>query len=176
VNKPLAFIEYIPLGEREMFSAKVRAIANRIMVDPNWIMAVMYKESKLNPKAKNPNGTAIGLIQFLESTAKWLGTSTAALYQMTATQQLQYVEKYLLHYFNKKGPFRDYYDLYFSVLDSSLIGKPDDYLWAAQGSKTYEWNKGLDLDKNGRVSVGEIKAWFLRQLPSSFANQLQKKK
>lgn len=49
-------------------------------------------------KVNAPGSGAIGLIQFMPSTAKGLGTSTSALKQMTAVDQLAYVEKYFAPY------------------------------------------------------------------------------
>lgn len=173
MNKPLLFIEYIPLGEREMFAAKVRAIANKLMFDPNWLMAVMYNESRLNPKAKNPNASATGLIQFIESTARMLGTSTAELSQMTATEQLKYVEKYLTYWFNKVGPFRSYIDLYLTVFLPAAVGKPDDWVFP---DKYYLPNKGMDVNKDGKITIADVKQWFLQKLPKNFQTEIQKKK
>ncbi len=77
------------------FYNKVVEVAKRIGCDPNDLMAVMNAESGLNPSAKNKGSSASGLIQFIESTAKSLGTTTAAIRQMSAEEQLVYVEKYL---------------------------------------------------------------------------------
>jgi hypothetical protein len=49
-----------------------------------------------SPSQKNAAGSSvIGLIQFMSTTAKNLGTSTSELAKMTAVEQLNYVEKYL---------------------------------------------------------------------------------
>ena len=68
---------------RATFIAKVKSISAKLLIEPDWLMAVMYKESGINEKAVNPNGGATGLIQFMPTTAKSLGTTTAALRAMS---------------------------------------------------------------------------------------------
>ena len=80
------------------FGNKVILIAQMLGINPNWIMFVMNNESGLNHTIKNPNGSATGLIQFTEATAKNLSITTAELKAMSNVQQLDYVYKY----FNKK--------------------------------------------------------------------------
>lgn len=77
------------------FYKKVVAIAGRLNCDPNALMGIMNAESGINPQAVNKNGGATGLIQFMPKTAKGYGTSTSELYNMSAEEQLVYVEKYL---------------------------------------------------------------------------------
>src|SRR5690606_7469662 len=80
----------------QAFIDKVEAISARIGTKPEYLMAVMSFESgqSFRPDVKNPLSGATGLIQFIVPTAQGLGTSTYALSQMTAIEQLDYVEKY----------------------------------------------------------------------------------
>src|ERR1051325_1898334 len=57
------------------FRAKVMAIAERLETNPNFLMAVMCFESgrTFRPDIRNPASGAVGLIQFMEPTAKGLG-------------------------------------------------------------------------------------------------------
>lgn len=55
------------------------------------------------PDGEKP-GPAVGLIQFIASTAKGLGTSRAALYRMSAVQQMDYVRQYLVNVSKGKHP------------------------------------------------------------------------
>ena len=43
---------------KEAFLQKVKLIAVKLGIDPNWLMFVMNSESGLNPAAYNPNGGA----------------------------------------------------------------------------------------------------------------------
>src|SRR5690606_5614898 len=80
----------------QAFIDKVEAISARIGTKPEYLMAVMSFESAqtFSPDVVNRLSGATGLIQFIPPTAQGLGTSTYALSQMSAIEQLDYVEKY----------------------------------------------------------------------------------
>jgi soluble lytic murein transglycosylase-like protein len=82
-------------NNRALFYTKASQIAMRLGIPVDWLMFVMYFESRLNSKITNPYSTAVGLIQFLSATAKALGTSREALLLMSPEEQLFYVEKFL---------------------------------------------------------------------------------
>lgn len=138
----------------QFFSEKVKAIAGKLpAADPNWLMFLMGFETiwTFSPSIQNPNSTATGLVQFLESTAQELGTTTAQLKQMSAEDQLDYVYKYL-KLRNKK--FSTYYDLYLAIIYPEAIGKPDNYALDYRSSMA---NLGFDVNNDKQVTVGEIK-------------------
>lgn len=91
------------------FAAKVRQIASRLGVPPDYLMAVMWSESRLDPAATNPEGGATGLIQFMPATAAGLGTSCEALREMSALDQLDYVERFFRPYAPRCHTFGDFY-------------------------------------------------------------------
>ena len=91
VNNPKYF-EFIE--DKEAFVSKLVEISKKLRVNPNWLMLVFWKESKINPKAVNEDTQASGLIQFIPKTAKGLGTSVQAIQQMSGVEQLDYVYKY----------------------------------------------------------------------------------
>lgn len=99
--------------------------------------------------------SAVGLIQFLESTAKGLGTSTAELEGMTRAQQMEYVGKYLEPY---KGRIKNFGDLYMAVHYPKAIGQSETYVMYSQGSAEYAANKNLDTNGDGTVTRGETVA------------------
>lgn len=108
-----------------------------------------------SPAIKNPGSTATGLIQFLESTAKGLGTTTADLAGMTRAQQMEYVGKYLEPY---KGRIKNFGDLYMAVHYPKAIGQSETYVMYSQGSAEYAANKNLDTNGDGTVTRGETVA------------------
>lgn len=118
------------------------------------LMAVMAFETgrTFAPDKRNQRSTATGLIQFMAATAKSLGTNTTALRRMTAEGQLYYVERYL-----QPMAYRidDLEDLYMAVLWPAAIGKSSDSILWRGGTPAYAANRGLDLDKNGRITKRE---------------------
>lgn len=139
----------------QAFRVKVREIADRLGFDPNWLMAVMAFETGRTFSPSQPNnagGGAIGLIQFIPSTAKGLGTSTAKLARMTAVEQLDYVEKYFQPY---KSRVHNLGDCYMAVLWPAGIGQSDSWVMWTIGQREYNANAGLDTNRNGSITRGE---------------------
>lgn len=145
----------------QAFRVKVREIADSLSIDPNWLMAVMGFETgyTFSPAARNPGSTATGLIQFIESTARGLGTSTAQLARMTAIRQLDYVEAYYRTYASR---IRNLGDAYLAVLWPIAVGRPDSYvMWERDSGpyqREYAANSGLDVNRNGVITRGEAVA------------------
>jgi hypothetical protein len=104
---------------------------------------------------RNPNSTATGLIQFMRATARQLGTSTTALAGMSAVQQLAYVEAYLRPYARR---IRSLEDLYLAILWPRGIGQALNWVLWASGTQAYAVNRGLDLNRDGRVTKHEATA------------------
>lgn len=127
------------------------------------VAAVISHESGFDPHARNPHGTATGLIQMIESTAESLGTTTAALLGMTAVQQLVYVERFFVTYLHGLRPSNpeDYILVTYGRLDA--IGKPDDYVLDRADSddpaerRRYEWNAALDSEGKGYITAGDLR-------------------
>jgi len=137
------------------FKAKVIEISKRLGMDPKVLISIMAFETggSFSPSQKNAAGSgATGLIQFMPSTAKGLGTTTDALAKMTAVQQLDYVEKYFAPY---KGKLNSVADAYMAVLWPAAVGKPMSYVLFRKGTKAYDQNKGLDLNKDGVITKEE---------------------
>lgn len=175
-------------GDKVAFSNKVRAISADLGIDPNWLMATMYKESKLNPQAQNTKfpvggGYATGLIQFIPDTARRLGTSTDALYRMDGIQQLDYVKKYFQPY---AGRMKSYFDVYIAVFFPAAIGLPDNAPIATKSisaSTVARNNPAIDLNKDGSITVAEFKEYLtggftatIKNILASTSDFVQKKK
>lgn len=155
----LAYINNIPEALRDPFTKKVNDIANKLNINPNWLMQVMWAESRLKPNAVNPINGASGLIQFISSTARGLNTTLEAIRKMTAIQQLDLVYKYYLPYKNK---MQSYYDVYAVTFFPALVGKPD--TWVLQTSKLpasliAKQNPIVDINKDQKITVAEFKQY-----------------
>ncbi len=138
------------------FLDRVKQIAQRINCDYKDLLGVMNSESGLRADIQNKNGGAAGLIQFMPATAKALGTTTNALKNMTPIQQLDYVEKFYLNNIKtfglsgKKLTAGDLYTLTF--MPARIKGE----VLCQTGSKEYAANKGLDTNRDGRITKTEL--------------------
>lgn len=144
----------------QAFVNEVKAMAGRLGVKPEWIFAVMKNESGMDPKAVNPYSNATGLIQFMPATARGLGTSVEALKNMSAMDQLKYVEKYFKPYAGKikSGP-----DMYMATFWPAGLGKPDSY--KIGGATVARQNKIFDLNRDGQITAGEFREYYRRKYP-----------
>ena len=150
-----------PTGRREIawgakvspvFRERVWWICDQLGIDPDYLMSCMAFESgrTFSPSVRNMAGSgATGLIQFMPSTARALGTSTDALAAMTAESQLNFVYKYFRPYY---GRLKTLADVYMAILWPKGVGQPESYAIFTQGGVTYRQNAGLDTNKDGRVT------------------------
>ncbi|MGF1482436.1 MAG: peptidoglycan-binding protein [Cyanophyceae cyanobacterium] len=153
------------------FKDKVVQIANDLGTDPNYLMAVMSFEtdSTFSPSMQNYAGSgAVGLIQFLPSTAASLGTSADELGQMSAEAQLDFVAKYLEPY---KGKLNTLEDTYMAVFTPAAIGKGKEHVLYEQGTTAYRQNNGLDSDQDGKITVGEATQKVRDRLEQGWSRQ-----
>ena len=146
------------------FQFAVRDTAERLGVSEADLMAVMSFETggTFNPGIPNAAGSgATGLIQFMPSTAKGLGTSTEELAGMSRARQMHYVEKYLS---NKGVKGKGLSDLYMAVLFPAAVGKSDDFVLFGKGAmagytgRAYDQNRGLDKNGDGSITKAEASA------------------
>lgn len=151
------FYDFIPQPKAE-FCAKLKEICSKLAINPEWLLAVMYIESRIKPKAVNKYTGATGLIQFMPTTANSLGTTTAELLNMTAVDQLDYVYLYLKPY---AGKMHSLMDVYFAVFFPAAIGKAGDYV--LQTSKLSagliaSQNPAYDINSDGEITVAEVES------------------
>ena len=157
------------------FSDKVRYISSLLGIDPNWPMWVMNFESDIDPRAVNPTTGATGLIQFMPSTARSLGTSTADLLQMSNVEQLDYVYAYLKPY---AGRMNSMIDVYFAVFFPIAMNKPSDYILQTSSlaaSTIARQNGGFDLNHDSMITRSEVEARVSVGIPSEYQAIMKKK-
>lgn len=108
----------LPAAQDQAFLTKLVQVSSRLGCNPEHLLTAMFYESAgtLDPGIRGPHvpgdGQAVGLIQFMPSTAAGLGTSAGALAGMSRSQQLDYVEKYFEPF---KGQLTSYYKLYATI-------------------------------------------------------------
>ena len=154
---PQELVEALDTKLGEGFCAKLEQVAKNINCDPADLIGMMQSESGINPSAYNSNGGAIGLIQFMPATARSLGTSTQELLNMSAIEQLDYVEQYFSNWTkgsDEKLTGGDLYTLCFlpAYLDREVLCSSSD----SSTSKYYRANSVLDTDNDGSVTKAEL--------------------
>jgi hypothetical protein len=162
-----------PVSKDFDFRNEVTEVAKRLDISEDYLYTVMDFETggTFDPAEKNKAGSgATGLIQFIESTARGLGTSTQELSKMSRTEQLKYVEKFLKP--KVKGG-ESLSDLYMAIIFPEAKGKSDDFVLFGKGaisrygpgSRAYEQNKGLDINNDGSVTKAEASKKVMDRLP-----------
>ena len=145
----------------ERFRDKVISVGERLGIEANHIMACIALETgrTFNPAIKNPHSSATGLIQFMDSTAEALGTTTERLARMDHVEQMDYVEKYFLMTAANIGVPTSAWsldDLYLSIFSPAAIKKrPDDPIYR-KGQRAYAVNTFHDRNKDGVITKREI--------------------
>jgi hypothetical protein len=115
------------------FLQGVAKIAQKVGANPEDLLKTMLYETggTLSPSARNRRTKATGLIQFMPTTARGLGTNINALAQMSPHEQLPFVEKYLKQ--NSRGQKLDSFR---KVLATVFGGNPNVPLGAGDGDIT----------------------------------------
>jgi hypothetical protein len=167
------------------FYHKLLEVSSNVNMKPEDILNVMAVESGINPAAHNKNGNASGLVQFMPRTLKDLGfTGTHDEFrQLSAVDQLDYVQK-LIKNMSKinGGPFTSAAQYYVGNfvpaalkipgvrngdLNTIIVSKNPEMphipgVSAKLESKFYAANSGLDYDKDGNITLGDIQAVLTR--------------
>jgi hypothetical protein len=129
----------------------------------NWLMACMAFESgeTFSPSVRNAAGSgAVGLIQFMPSTAAGLGTTVENLQLLSAESQLYYVQKYFKPYAKRIGSLSD---MYMAILLPKYVGQPGESVLFSEGI-AYRQNAGLDANRDGKITKDEATAKVLAKL------------
>lgn len=141
------------------FKKKLEKIAGLLGVKSSDLMAIFRQESGVNPHIQNSTSGATGLIQFMPDTARRLGTTTDALKQMDGVEQLDYVYRYFKMTGVGNGTLGD---LYMAVFMPKYVGYDDATVLGKNGApgfsgKVYAQNRGLDRNRDGEITVGDVK-------------------
>lgn len=134
--------------------AKLRQVVKNLGLPvrnvPDFMACMAWETGEtFSPSVKNPGSSATGLIQFMDATAKGMGTTTAALAKMTVIEQLGYVEKHFLPYRKK---IQNLGDIYMSILLPKMVGQPDSAVLWREGDSAFIPNKGIDINKDGVIT------------------------
>ena len=151
-------------------SPEFRAKVLKVVKELGWresqasdLMACMAFESAetFSPSIKNAAGSgATGLIQFMPATARGLNTTTEALANMTAVDQLDYVKAYFKPYARRINCIED---MYMAILMPKYISSPLDTTIFSSGV-AYRQNSGLDKNKDGIITKIEAASKVVQKL------------
>lgn len=163
------------------FYKKLIKICEGAKVKPEDVLLIMTLESNLNPQAVNKDGGAMGLVQFMPNILKSVykydskNHKNRKFNELDAIEQLDYVEKHLNNLSRGRG-FKSAAQLYIGNFFPVALGNPQ--IQAMNPSaviveknptvqkykavsiefekKAYESNRGLDYDKDGKITYGDI--------------------
>lgn len=162
--------EHLIKENKNAFIGKVKEICRYLVIDPDWLMLVMWFETArtFDHRIVNRISGAAGLIQFMPGTVRSLGTTTEALKNMSNIEQLDYVKRYLAPY---AGKMNNWLDVYCAVFYPVLIGKADSYVITsdivAKQNPVFDLNKDLDIHKY------EIRQALQKSVPKEYKHLFQ---
>ena len=148
------------LDEHPQFWQELLAVAERLQTEPAWLLNVIAVESLFDPGARNslPGQSASGLMQWIESTARSLGTTTRAIRRMSPVEQLPLIEKYFAPF---RGRLNSMADVYLAVFRGFILEGKDETVVAPlndsrKEQRIYRLNQWLDLDNDRKITRGEL--------------------
>lgn len=171
----LIYENKVPASYASGFVKKVTEVSEKLGINPNWLMAIMYFESARSfSPSKGNNIGCYGLIQFCPDSGKNYKTVNGKKYYMSDIAKMNYEEQLDLvyqYYKEYAGKLKSYTDTYFVTFFPLAVGKPDD--WVIQGGgltakQIYNANPAFHQVKDGKIRVWEVKKKILEQLPSEW--------
>jgi hypothetical protein len=175
----LLYIDNIPSAIRAEFALRVQHIAAFLNIHPDWLMQVMYAESKLKPTAANRQGkdkhlVAAGLLQFTAGSGIVKAgkvPSIAHILSMSALAQLDLVQWYFTPF---RGKMKSYCDVYAVTFFPAMIGKPDSWVLQTKSlsaATVASQNKGI---ANGKpfITVADFKRYAVGLVPASLRDRV----
>jgi len=172
------------------FRAKVMQVGRNLSIDPSYLMTIMRAESGISshihiiPIGRNARGGVIykrsyaipieegtiggGLIGFMASTARGLGTTLGALLALDGPAQLDYVQEFYRRHQQSGviGKNPSLWRLYMATFLPAFAKFADNptYILAAKDSpvasmrKIYAYNSTADRDLDGDIEIQEAMA------------------
>ncbi|EJQ2090815.1 hypothetical protein SNN53_002626 [Cronobacter sakazakii] len=156
------FTEKFGLMKAEAFRTKLLEVSRELNIDPNYIMACIALETgkTFRTDIKNPGSSATGLIQFMDDTAKDLGTSTRKLRLMNHVEQMEYVKKYFKMQADNIGVPTEKWtleDVYYSIFrPKTILLGPNDIVYERSDGDYYSKNLYHDRNSDGKITKNEI--------------------
>ena len=166
------YLRKIPVNIRANFAAELNKVASFLQTDPLFLLQVMHAETAgtMRTDIQNPTTRATGLIQFMPSTARSLGTTVEDLRNMNHVEQLKYVRAYFAPH---RGKLKTYQDIYFATFFPRAIGRPDSWVLQTKNVSAgtiARQNPAVNINKDGQITVGEFREYLRRAVPAGLRN------
>lgn len=161
------------------FCDKVIEVANNVKCDPEDLMAILYVESRFDhtftSKSNDKKDDYTGLIRFKqedrkaadETNVSGLDVTNTELKNMTAIEQLDYVEKYISNRKSNTENALTLEDLARMICYEKEEAGTKKMLYAKSGTKAYGKNRNLDSDpetkkKDDVIDCNELVAGLIQ--------------
>lgn len=147
---------------------KVASIASKLSIPDEWLLGVMYIESKLSTTVTNPYSGSVGLIQFTRDKAGVnYKTIAGKKYYLDSIKKMSFNEQMDLVYLYYKDTMKifgkskldSFVDVYLITFFPQAVGKPDNFVFETKGlsaSLIAKQNPIYDTDNNKKVTKGEV--------------------
>lgn len=161
---------------------KVFDVSQKLKIDVNWLLAVMYFETAktFSPQKTNSIGS-VGLIQFTHD----VGTpnqkringkvySLGYIRSLTFLQQMDLVYDYYKPYIGKMSNFLD---VYLVTFFPAALSKSDSFVLktsSLSASLIAKQNPIFDSNKDGQITRSEIKDFFKKWYTPKIFESIQK--
>jgi soluble lytic murein transglycosylase-like protein len=99
-------------------------VATKLNVDPKYLTALIDFESGWNPKAHNPNSSARGLLQFIDSTAQSLGFISSLDLVNKNPDRVSQLNGPVYKYLKQFAPFKTSQALFMAVFYPKAMNWP----------------------------------------------------
>ena len=155
-------VKWLAKTDLPSFQEKVESISKDLEINPNWLMAVMYKESGLDSTANNKLWAA-GLIQFMPKTLQGMKVTREEILAMSPLMQLDYVKKF----YEKNKGYNSLKDLYLEAFFPAARKHSNnpDYVFESPS----EW---LSAEKIAKANQGIAPKWATRITMRDFDNYI----
>lgn len=118
---------YLKLTESEI--ATLHTVADSLSIPSEWLYRLIDFESGWNPKARNPYSGATGLIQFMDSTARNMGYSSASAIAEKYPDKMSQLTIPVYRYLKQFEPFPNEQSFAMAVFLPSYRNVPPDTLF-----------------------------------------------
>lgn len=150
------------------FERAVKQTAKNLNVPPEWIMAVIFAESKFDASAVNKNNGATGLIQWKSAQLETMGVTTEILRNLSHEEQLKLIEKYYLKIKKDRKPFETLTEFYLGIFYPDALGEDYCYALYKQTEPAYKIYAPIDVNKDGQITVKDIDERLRKYFPTAY--------